>query len=179
MHYFGEILYNVPVCGRKGDPRFHQRQTFGSLSNRESLVACLPVPRVRMVSRKRTHFSACGETTTHASTYTSAYVRPWRPLPTLTLEDKEKICEEKMPTYAEEDYPTLANGHPLFWLETKEVELFLALFSDLGAHHIFDLAAGSGAAAMAAAILRIHYEYRARELAQLHFGQSHVCHCCR
>ena len=132
-----------------------------------------------MRGRKRTHFSACGENSTHASTYTSAYVRPWRPLPTLTLEDKAKICDEKMPTYAEEDYPTLANGHPLFWLETKEVELFLALFSDLGAQNIFDLAAGSGAAAMAAAILRIHYEYRARELAQSHFGQSHVCHCCR
>ena len=63
-----------------------------------------------------------------------------------------------MPTYAEEDMPNLANGHPLFWMETKEVEMFLALFQDLGVHHIFDLTAGSGAAAMAAAILRIHYE---------------------
>ena len=46
----------------------------------------------------------------------------------------------------------------MWWNETKEVELFLALFRDLNTVQVLDLTPGSGAAAMAALILRICYE---------------------
>ena len=154
-HFHGEIIY---ACPHKGDPRFAKTQTFAGLSNRESLVGILPVPKVRMHSKPRSHYSACGEKSTHAATYSNSNVRPWMRLPRLTLEDKEKIVGAQMPTYAEEVFQTLKVGHPLFMGEMKEVEIYLAIFEDLSVTHVFDLAAGSGAAAMAAAILRIHYE---------------------
>ena len=40
----------------------------------------------------------------------------------------------------------------------KEVDFWIALFKDLAASHVFDLAAGHGAAACAAALLDITYE---------------------
>jgi hypothetical protein len=53
---------------------------------------------------------------------------------------------------------TRKKGHPLFWKETLDVEWLVAAFSDLHATRIFDLCAGSGAAACAAAVLDIPYE---------------------
>ena len=40
----------------------------------------------------------------------------------------------------------------------KEVDFWIALFKDLAASHVFDLAAGHGAAACASALLDITYE---------------------
>ena len=40
----------------------------------------------------------------------------------------------------------------------KEVDFWVALFKDLAASHVFDLAAGHGAAACASALLDITYE---------------------
>ena len=154
-HYYGEIFYAIPALG---DPRFPSRRSFASLQHREGLVALLPVPKQRMWSKKREHYSACGEKSTHASTYSKVQVRPWTRLPRLFLKDKEKICEMEMPAYADDDAAHLDRGHPLFWMETKEVEVYLALFQDFSVTHVFDVAAGSGAAAMAALILGITYE---------------------
>ncbi len=151
----GEVTYAFPAGG---DPRFSKRKTFASLQNREALTALLPVPKVRMHSKPRTHYSACGEKTTHATTYSKANVRPWKNLPRLTLEDKEKMVGTQLPTFAEDMFESLKAGHPLFMTEVKEVEVYLALFEDFNVSHVFDLAAGSGAAAMAAAILGISYE---------------------
>jgi hypothetical protein len=53
---------------------------------------------------------------------------------------------------------TGTKGHPLFWNEVKEVEVFVALFKDMNVKRVFDLAAGSGAAAMAAGICGVYYE---------------------
>ena len=152
----GQITYAVP--NTKDDPRFAKRKVFASLSNRESLIGILPQAKVRMHMKKRDHYSACGEHTTHAATYSNAKVRPWDKLPRLHLADKEKMTGKDMPVYAADVFVSLKAGHPLFMLEVKEVEVYLALFSDMNVTHVFDLAAGSGAAAMAAAILRIHYE---------------------
>ena len=116
------------------------------------------MPKVRMHSKKRSHYSACGECSTHAATYSSAHVRPWKRLPRLTLEDKDRIIGATMPAYPEDVFASLKNGHPLFMHEVKEVEIYLAIFEDLSVTHVFDLAAGSGAAVMASAILRIQYE---------------------
>ncbi len=77
----------------------------------------------------------------------------------MSLRDKESIVGTTLPTYPEEVIEAVGNkGHPLFWGEVKEVEMYVALFADLNVDNILDLATGSGAAAMAAAILRIGYE---------------------
>ena len=154
-HYDGQITYYCPPVS---DPRFASRKVFAGLCNREALVGSLPVPRTRMISKPRTHYSGCGEKSTYAATYSKAHVRPWKSLPRMTLADKEKMVGVDIPVYAGPLFETLRSGHPLFMLEVKEVEMYLAIFEDMNITHIFDLAAGSGAAAMAAAILKIHYE---------------------
>ena len=63
-----------------------------------------------------------------------------------------------LPAYGEADTAALQNGHPLFLNELWELEMYLALFQDMSVTHVFDMATGSGAAAMAAAILRIQYD---------------------
>jgi hypothetical protein len=154
--FFGDVLFSVHA---KGDPRFPRRKCFGSLENRDSLTGVLPVAKVRMSSKGRTHYSACGEKSTYASTYSPVGVRPWLRLPKLTLEDKEQCLNGiTLPQYSDGDTKALQNGHPLFLNELWELEMYLALFQDMCASHVFDLAPGSGAAAMAAAILRIQYE---------------------
>ena len=155
MHYDGHITYTAPS---KGDPRFSKGRSFASLSNRETMVGLCPVASHRMTSKGRTHYSACGEKWTSASTYSDVPVRPWVSLPRLTLVDKEDMTGATMPVYSDEMLEALAVGHPLFIHETKEVEFYCALYNDLSATHVFDLTPGSGAAAMAAAILHISYE---------------------
>ena len=75
------------------------------------------------------------------------------------MSDKESIIGANLPTYCERVIAATGhNGHPLFWGEVKEVEVFVALFNDLGVTHVWDLCAGSGAAAMAAGLCGIVYE---------------------
>ncbi len=150
------IVYGVP--GQK-DIRFPKRKTFAGLYNREAIAGILPVPKVRMSSKTRQHFSACGETSTYATSYTNVSVRRLNRLPRMTVPDKEGIVGFELPTYPEEvTTSTGTKGHPLFWNETKDIDMFLALFKDLNVHHVLDLTPGSGAAAMAALIMRIGYE---------------------
>ena len=153
----GCILYGAP---RGKDVRFHKRnKTFGALANLEKLLGVLPVPKVRMISKERDHFGACGENSTHASSYTNVPIREVARLSRLSLLDKESITGSTLPTYCERvNAATGVRGHPLFWGEIKEVEVFVALFHDLQVSHVYDLCAGSGAAAMAAGICGIVYE---------------------
>ena len=143
----------------KRDIRFPTRQVFGALQNMEAVVGLLPVPRVRMNTRHRLNFSACGETNTHTRSYSGV---PWRSLsslPRMGLEAKDGLTGITSPAYdkAVSD-ETRKKGHPLFWKETLDVEWLVAAFSDLHATRIFDLCAGSGAAACAAVVLDIPYE---------------------
>jgi len=155
-HIDGCILYGEPLTG---DVRFHQRKTFGGLTNLEKLSGVLPVPKVRMSSKQRHHFSACGEKSTYATSYTKVNFRSLACLPRLSITDKETIVGSSLPTYpAEVIAATGTKGHPLFWNEAKDVEVFTALFTDLNVKWVFDLAPGSGAAAMAAGVCGATYE---------------------
>jgi hypothetical protein len=155
-HLDGYIVYAAPSSN---DVRFHKRKTFGGLSNLEKLTGTLPVPRVRMTSKERTHFSACGEKSTFASSYTNVTMRDVERLSRLSIQDKEGVIAGSLPAYGEKvTAATGAKGHPLFWSEVKTIEVYVALFKDMNASHIFDVAAGSAAAAIAAAICNIGYE---------------------
>jgi hypothetical protein len=149
------IVYGAP---HDDDMRLQRRKTFGSLSNLEKLVGVLPVPKVRMTSKERKHFSACGEKSTHASSYTNVMMRDVDRLSRLSVQDKELIVGVQLPTYGERIIEATRKGHPLFWGEVKTVEFFVALFADLNVSHVFDVCAGSATAAMAAGICGIGYE---------------------
>lgn len=155
-HLQVSLVYAMPP---RGDIRFPKRKTFGSTVNLEILTVNLPVARVRISSKPRDHFSACGEDSTHALSYTGVPIRRIARLPRLALDGKESIIGTSLPTYPEDVVAAIGRlGHPLFWGEVKEVETYVALFKDFSAESILDVTPGSGAAAMAAAILGIHYE---------------------
>ena len=155
MQYDGQITYSVPP---KNDPRCATTQSFASLKNRETLIGTLPLPRSRMPIKKRKHYNGCDEKNTEASTYSNAKMRRWDSLPRLGVADKESMVGATMPTYPDDLGDSLKTGHPLFMHEMKEMPMYCALFEDMNVTHVFDLAAGSGAAAMAAAVLGINYE---------------------
>jgi hypothetical protein len=80
-------------------------------------------------------------------------------LPRITLGDKEQITGVIAAALPDEVFNvTGPKGHPLFWNESKDTDLFIALFKDLLVDHVFDVTAGSAAAACAALALDIHYE---------------------
>ena len=150
------ILYREPPAG---DIRFGKRRVFGGLNNRETLLGMLPVGKTRMKSVPREHFSACGECSTYSTSYSNVAFRPLKRLPRISLAAKECITGVTPPTYPEEIIAaTGSKGHPLFWGETDDVTVFLALFKDLLIDDVLDLTPGSGAAACAACVLGISYE---------------------
>ena len=152
----GCIVYSTVI---KKDVRFISRKMFGGLSNLEKLSGTLPVPKARMTTRERTHFSACGEKSTYTSSYSNASFRGVDRLPRLSVPDKESIVGAPLPTYGDSIIATTGvKGHPLFWNEIKEVEMFVGLFQDFNVSHVFDLCSGSAAAAMAAGLCDIGYE---------------------
>ena len=156
-HLENHIMYKgIP---RKDDIRFPSRKVYGALSNVETVLGVLPVARVRMQTRTRSNFSACGEKNTHTRSYSGV---PWRSLsslPRMAIDVKDGVTGITSPVYEElVAKETRTRGHPLFWKETLDVEWFLAFFRDAHAKHIFDASPGSGAAACAAAILDIPYE---------------------
>ena len=89
-------------------------------------MGILPVTKVRMPAKPRSHYSACGEDSTYANTYSGVGLRPWSRLPKLVLEDKEKCLDRiTLPAYGEADTKALQNGHPLFLNELWELEMYL------------------------------------------------------
>jgi hypothetical protein len=152
----GSVIYGHPDSK---DPRFSTRKVFSGFQSREAVIGVLPVARIRMVSKPREHFSACGEKSTHSNSYTNVPLRPFQSLPRLSVPDKESILGVSLPTYTEEVVAACgARGHPLFEQEVKSVDLFIAMFEDFNVTHIWDLTIGSCAAACAAAALEISYE---------------------
>ena len=143
----------------KGDLRFQSRKVYGGLDNVETVVGVLPVSRVRMRTRARLNFSACGEKTTHTRSYSGV---PWRPLsglPRMLPNVKEGVTGITLPAFDKVvEAETRVRGQPLFWKEMLDVEFWLAFFRDTYTTHVFDTSPGSTAAACAAAILDIHYE---------------------
>ena len=152
----GNITYGMPS---KRDVRFGARKYFHSLSNHETFTGVLPVIRNRMGTKSRQHFSACGENSTYASSYTNVRLRSVDSLPRVTVQGKESIVGCELPAYADKVVAAVGKkGHPLFWAECKEVELFVAIFKDYNIADVWDCGAGSGTAAMAATICGLRYE---------------------
>ena len=143
----------------KSDFRFPSRKVFGALSNMETAVGVLPVSRVRMRTRSRATFSACGESSTHTQSYSGVHWRTLASLPRMAIEVKEAVTGVPVPTSDEFVFKeTKTKGHPLFWKETLDVELHIAFFKDTHVTHVLDVTPGSGAAMCAAAVLNINYE---------------------
>ena len=157
QHLDNYIMYKAMPS--KADIRFPRRKVYGALSNVETVVGVLPVSRVRMKTRQRENFSACGETCTHTRTYSGVSWRGLADLPRMQLNVKEGLTGVTLPTYDDAvSKECKTKGHPLHWKETLDMEWYIAFFQDSHATHVFDVTPGSGAAACAAAVLDISYE---------------------
>ena len=155
-HVNGNITYGMPD---KSDLRFGSRKQFHALSNHETITGVLPLTRRQMGHRSREHFSACGENSTYASSYTNVRLRSLDSLPRMMVHGKESIVGCELPAYDDKVIEAVGKkGHPLFWTEIKEVDMFVAIFKDYNITDVWDCGAGSGTAAMAAAICGLRYE---------------------
>ena len=150
------ITYDQPA---KTDIRFPQKRFFASFFNKETIFAVLPVPKKQFHIRDRSHYSACGEDATHTMSYSKAPIRSLSSMPRVALNSVGDISGLTVPVQEDKVLKFAGSkGIPLFWQEKKEVDFWVALFKDLAASHVFDIAAGHGAAACASALLDITYE---------------------
>ena len=86
-------------------------------------------------------------------------MRSFHDLPKLSAKDKAEITGVAAPARPEEISSIVERkGEPLFWQELKRVRVFMNLYQDFHAQKIFDLTAGTGAAAVAALALGLHYD---------------------
>ena len=150
------VTYRAP---KSNDIRFPKRETFAGFNNRENFIGALPISRIRMRSKPRGHYSACGESSTFTMSYSDVHIRSLQSLPRVTLPNKEEMMNIKMPALPEEVLQFAGTrGHPIFWNEFADVDLYEALFKDLSCDFVWDLTPGTSAASCAAARLGITYE---------------------
>lgn len=155
----GVIIYKIPPSG---DPRFQKRKVAWSARNRESFFLHFPGAKVgiKAVQRESTYMLTGSDGSTHESDYIGVNPRSMEELPRLSHDDKGKVHGS---TYSPSHPDKLVafigqHGVPLCWSECKSVKLCSTFFKDLGVTHIFDLGAGSGAAAVSAYTNGICYE---------------------
>ena len=140
------------------DLREAKRKVAFSDTKQEVLLAGFPVSKTKLKSKDRSHYTACGEHTTHHLTYSSVQPRHLDTLPRVSTADKERIVGGSLKPVAPEVADRVKNGQPLFWQEYKTVELWSNLFHDFDIGRVFDLSPGSGTAAVAAMHNDIGYE---------------------
>ena len=141
-HLENHIMYRASP--RKDDLRFPSRKVYGAFSTLGTVVGVLPVSRVRLKTRARANFSACGETTTHTRSYSGV---PWRSLsslPRMTLNVKEGVTGITLPAFDDVvSKETKNRGHPLFWPETLDVVFFGTNPAHPGSSHRYRYERGS------------------------------------
>ena len=126
---------------------------------RETAYVSRTDSRAEVKLQARSSFSVCGETTTNAQTYTGVPIRRVQELPrmdesTWRLVHKTSAVGDVRRRRAKKE---LEAGIPFSWFETKSIEFLEEFFKHLGATHIVDLTAGSGALAVAAVGAKIKY----------------------
>jgi len=148
------VVVYTPV---KGDPRAPGRRVAWGAVSTETAQLALPDSKVKLLCKERTAFTACGETSTHDPSFSGVAMRHFRDLPRVAAPEKASITGRPSATYDTKVEEHLGQGEPLYWCETKSVPYWGSLFSALDLGHVFDLSAGTGAAALACARGGISY----------------------
>lgn len=153
------IIYETPTGA--GDPRYPKRQRSFSNMNREVMLVYRPVPINQVQKQPRQGFNACGESSSFDLTYSGVQLRNLKDLPMLIPQAKRNMMGPTMDipfSYPWQSDISDYGGVPFSWGETKPVMLWVAFFTDLGIGHVFDLTAGSAAAAIGAHYASIQYD---------------------
>lgn len=125
-------------------------------ATRETAFMKLNFNRTKLSLKERTSFNAAGEADLHDTTF-SGVLFPQK-LPYMKLEDKQKVLSqsgaltEMIPARWE-----ATGGAPLFWQESKSMELWGSLIDLWSAQAVVDLTPGSGTLAKACLSAGIPY----------------------
>ena len=129
-----------------------------SATNREVFFVFTPWARTNLASKARESFCACGETSTHNSTYSGVPCRGLTQLPRMHRDEKMQIFPKQMAgAMPKQVVKRLGHDVPLYWQEYKPAAFFRQLFDDFDIGAVFDLTPGSGACAEAAMSAGIKY----------------------
>ena len=161
------VVYRQP--NKKEDPRVPPKQACFRNNNREVIVVSLAKASNKgTVLVERSEFNSCGEASTAATTYTNVHMRKYRELPRMDLETKAAcvgVAASGAVGLSRVDSDIAQNGHPFSQTEVKPLALLQRVCEHYRVTHIVDLAAGSGALAIAVAGT---YEYEGIAANQAH-----------
>jgi hypothetical protein len=153
-----EVWITYAGAQQSTDPREAKRKVAFSDTKQEMLLAGFPVSKTKLKSKERSHYTACGEHTTHNLTYSAVQPRYLETLPRVSSADKERIVGGPIKPVAAKLAEQVKHGQPLFWQEYNTVELLSNLLHDFDVGRVFDLSPGSGTVAVAALHNDIGYE---------------------
>ena len=113
----------------------------------------LPVAKNKIACKDRQSdddFSAAGEDSSHYTTYTGVPVVPRTALPLITEADKKIVVKNSQVVEMPRKWKRRGlQGVPLFWNESKSVDLWVRILQDAGIKAVVDVSPGSGTLAEA------------------------------
>jgi hypothetical protein len=168
------LIYKPPLVK---DPRLPGRKVAFSDRLRETAVFGFSSPLVRMKSKPRPGFAACGEGTTHSLSYPALEIRPLIEIPMLTREAKKAVVGYLPGGYSDKLAPFYEQGEPLLHNDMKPIQYYSAMLRDLDAGHVFDVDLGSGALCIACMMANIGYTGVAHNEGHLNFVDQILDRC--
>ena len=165
------------ITYKKSPSQWCERKHVFSSRNTEVGYFCMPVSRTKLsMSSDRSsgssggqEFNGAGEDSTHFTTYTGVNLVSRSALPLITENEKKAIMKESAPATLPKKWHKYGfQGVPLYWRETKSVELWVRVLGDANVKCVFDLSPGSGA--LAEACMRIGAQYFGVVFEKLHLS---------
>ena len=155
----GHITYNLTAVG---DPRLPNRQVAFAAKNLETVFVGLPLPRVRYHSADRADFVAAGDTSNFSLSFTGVPFRHINDIPRMLRADRKDMTGVDLPTWEPGTTAATAfetKGEVLHMTDDKSIELWLAFLQAMPKPKaVYDITSGSGAAAIASALMGIPYD---------------------
>ena len=154
-----------------------ERKHFFASKNTEVGYMALPTSRGKLSCKPRessgSHgtgdsFSGAGEDSSHFTTYTGVPTLSRNHLAFISEEDKSAITKGAAPPELPKKWSKHAfRGTPLFWQESKTVELWARILTDAGVKCVVDITPGSGV--LAEACMKIGVTYHGMLFDQTHY----------
>ncbi len=147
------LVYNVS----EDHQSLGRRVAWGS-ANREMGWVSFPKNRTMIPVKERNTdcFSASGEASTYASTFTNVSPMPCSRLPFLSVADKCKILGAREVAHTLKGFDS-GNGLPLCWQEKKPVDFWVQFLKQIDAEAVVDVTPGSGTVGRACMKLGLQY----------------------
>ena len=129
-----------------------KKKSFFGSENMETGFVATPCPRnkIGVVPRE-------GESSSHFSTLTGVAIPPRMSLPRVSVDDKAKVFPERTGELPKKWIRNVDGGVPMFWQESKSVQTWVQLLTEVKADSVIDLAGGAGTLGVACMQLGLPY----------------------